>query len=129
MDISIRPPTHFVSDLEDDSDQDVAVEDVRAAPPDDSDDEVTVVSFGPAARPSTLRMALPLDDIVIPETEDETDDEVTVVSFGPAARPSTSRMALPLDDIVVPETEDETDDEVTFVGFRPAAGRDRSMEY
>jgi hypothetical protein len=30
-------------------------------------------------------MVLPLDDIVVPETEDETDDEVTFVGFGPAA--------------------------------------------
>jgi hypothetical protein len=104
MDISIRPSAPFDEDFdsdeyldedEDDSDHDVVVEELQMAtlsttPPDNSNDEVTVVGSGLAAGPSDSRMTHPRDEIVVPETEDKTDDEVTVVSFRPAAGPNRS---------------------------------------
>jgi hypothetical protein len=82
----------FDSDPEED--QDFTVVGIRTEalsttvqPPDDviiseteleSDDEVAIVSFRPAAGPSVSMMALPHDDTVVSETEPESDEEDTV---------------------------------------------------
>ncbi len=44
----------------------------------ESNDEVTIVSFHPAAGPSVLMMALPHNDIIVSEMEPESDKEDTV---------------------------------------------------
>jgi hypothetical protein len=46
----------------------------------ESDNEVTIVSFWLAARPSVSTTALPCDDTDVSETEPETDVKDTIVS-------------------------------------------------
>ena len=80
IEISIHPvpSKEFDSDLEDDSDQDVAMVGVRMA---------------------TLSITPP-HDIVLFETEPESGYEVTSVGSGPAAGPILM-MALPNDNIII----------------------------
>ena len=84
----------FDSDLEDDSDQDVAVVGVWMAilsttPPDD----IVLVTEPEGVRMATLLMTPP-HDIVLFETELESGYEVTSVGSGPAAGP-ISMIVLP----------------------------------
>ncbi len=118
IDISIRPvpSKEFDSDLEDDSDQDIAVVGVRTAilsmtPP----DNIVLVTKPEGMQTATLSMTPP-HNIVLFKTEPESGYEVTSVGSGPAAGP-ISMMALPNDNMVVSETKLESDEEDTVVSL------------
>ena len=118
MEISIRPVPlkEFDSDLEDDSDQDVAIVGVRMAtlsmtPPDD----IVLETEPEGMRSATLSMTPPYD-IVLFETKPESGYEVTSVGSGLAAGP-ISMMVLPNDNIVVSKTKPESDEEDTIVSL------------
>ena len=118
IDISIRPvpSKEFDSDLEDDSDQDIAVVGVQTAillmtPPDD----IVLMTELEGMRSATLSMTPP-HNIVLFKTEPESGYKVTSVGSGPAAGP-ISMMALPDDNMVVSETKPESDEEDTVVSL------------
>jgi len=118
MEISIRPvpSKEFDSDLEDNSDQDVAVVGVWMAtllrtPPDD-----IVLKTEPEGVWSATLSMTPPHDIVLFETEPESSYEVTSVGSGLAAGP-ISMMVLPNDNIVVSKTKPESDEEDTVVSL------------
>jgi hypothetical protein len=110
------PLKEFDSDLEDDSDQDVAMVGAQLAtlsttPPDD----IVLETELEGVRSATLSMTPP-HNIVLFETELESGYEVTSVRSGPAAGP-ISMMALPDDNIVISETKPESDKEDTIVSL------------
>ena len=74
VDMQMAPLSMTVQPSDDD---DVVISEIEP----ESDDEVTIVSFRLAARPSVSTMALPCDDVDISETEPETDEEDTIVSL------------------------------------------------
>jgi len=118
MEISIRPvpSKEFDSDLEDNSDQDIAMVGVRMAtlsttPPDD----IVLKTKLEGVWLATLLMTPP-HDIVLFETELESGYKVTSVGSRPAAGP-ISMMALPDNNIIVSETKPESDEKDTIVSL------------
>ncbi len=118
IDISIRPvpSKEFDSNLEDNSDQDVAMVGVQMAtlsttPPDD----IVLKTEPEGMRSATLSMTPP-HDIVLFETELESSYEVTSVGSRLAAGPILM-MALPDDNMVISETKPESDEKDTIVSL------------
>ncbi len=118
IDISIRPvpSKEFDSDLEDDSDQDVAVVGVRTATLSMTPPHNIVLETEPEGMWLATLSMTPPHDIVLFKTEPESSYEVTSVRSGLAAGPILM-MALPDDNIVISETKPESDKEDTVVSL------------
>ncbi len=118
MEISIHPvpSKEFDSDLEDNSDQDIAVVGVQMATLSTTPSDNIVLETEPEGMWLATLSMTPPHDIVLFETELESSYEVTLVRSGLAAGP-ISMMALPDDNIVVSKTKPESDKEDTVVSL------------
>jgi hypothetical protein len=96
------PDLQYPSDLEEDSDIVISEPDLE------HDEDVTIVSYGPAP-------GLPGSTVAFPQASDdsdmESDEDISFVGFGPEPGPSRSMMAMPQanDDNVLSESEPEID--------------------